>query len=314
MPKRTNRFQQLIYMIQRQLAGTNAVVTESRFLTNRHTGIPAEIDVVIEGKIAGHNVTLGIECTAGSRPATIEWVNEMIGKHRGMPIDRSILVSESGFTRNAKKNADANGVLAITLTEAQDADWKQVVGSLDTLVLGSWEFIPKNGSVDTDGVLSNEELIESRVLEEGWASDMSFPDYVKAILGSSRVFEEVVDHYLQAPPGQRKPEFDFTINNFIPGKRTIVTTKIGKSVIINKMTISAHTIIKETPMRLLPQKFQDTPVAHGTAANIFTNSSAPVLVTVIKTEEKTTASLRIPDFEGTKAIVFDMTVRAPAEK
>jgi hypothetical protein len=105
MPKRTNTFQQVIYMIQRQLAGTNAVVTESKFLEHRHTGNAAEVDVVIEGKLAGQDVTLGIECTAGKRPATIEWVQQMIGKHQGMPISRSILVSQSGFTRNAKKHA-----------------------------------------------------------------------------------------------------------------------------------------------------------------------------------------------------------------
>jgi len=307
MPKRTNTFQQVIYMIQRQLAGTNTVVTESKLLKNRHTGISAEVDVVIEAKVAGHDVTLGIECTAGKRPATVEWVQRMIGKHQDMPIDTSILVSQSGFTRNAKKTADASGVLAITLTEAQEADWKHVLGSLDTLVLGSWEFIPMSALVDVAGAILNEDLPASRVMEEG-CTELSFPEYVKAALGIRRVFEEVANRYLQQPVGQRKSQFEFTVNNMIPGKPTIITTQSGKAVPLTKITIKAQANVKETPMRLTRQKFLETPVAHGTAKNIFTNSSAPVLVTVIKGDENTTASLRIPNFEGNKALVFDMAV------
>ncbi|MFK5984624.1 MAG: hypothetical protein QM479_04250 [Pseudomonadota bacterium] len=46
MPKRTNKFQQVIYMMQKQLAD-NAVVTESKLLENIRTGATAEVDTLM---------------------------------------------------------------------------------------------------------------------------------------------------------------------------------------------------------------------------------------------------------------------------
>ena len=66
---------------------------------------------------------IGIECTAGGRPATVEWVNEMIGKHGELPVDKTILVSKSGFTgginwyrnmsRNWQRSADIDHTVRV---------------------------------------------------------------------------------------------------------------------------------------------------------------------------------------------------------
>ena len=46
MPKRTNEFQSLIYLIQSQLT-KDATVTESGMLVDKDTGDLAEVDVVV---------------------------------------------------------------------------------------------------------------------------------------------------------------------------------------------------------------------------------------------------------------------------
>ena len=75
MPRRTNPFQQLIYLIQHHLAAC-ATVTESKFLVDKQTGGQVEVDIVVETKVGGILLVVGIECTAQARPATVEWVRE----------------------------------------------------------------------------------------------------------------------------------------------------------------------------------------------------------------------------------------------
>ena len=95
MPKRTNEFQKLIYLIQHQLAD-DAIVTESKLLLDNTTGKKVEVDIVVDTQKGGIPIIIGFECTAKTRPATVEWINQMIGKHQGLPTDKVVLVSKSG--------------------------------------------------------------------------------------------------------------------------------------------------------------------------------------------------------------------------
>ncbi len=55
MPKRTNDFQRLVYLVQVNLAD-GATVTESKMLTDRVTKRTLEVDVCIEGHVGQHPV------------------------------------------------------------------------------------------------------------------------------------------------------------------------------------------------------------------------------------------------------------------
>ncbi len=50
MPKRSNDFQKLIYLIHHQLTG-EAVVTESKFLHDNAANIEREVNIVIETRV-----------------------------------------------------------------------------------------------------------------------------------------------------------------------------------------------------------------------------------------------------------------------
>jgi hypothetical protein len=52
MPKRTNDFQRLIYLVRVNLAD-GATVTESKMLKDRITGTMREVDICIEGSVGG---------------------------------------------------------------------------------------------------------------------------------------------------------------------------------------------------------------------------------------------------------------------
>ncbi len=145
MPRRTNQWQELIHAIQLQLAD-GAQVTESKELTNRVTGRKREVDILVEAEVGGHTMTIGIECKAGesksSRPVDVEWVERMIQKHAHLPIHKTVLVAESGFTPQAIELATWSRVDVLTLGDAMATDWTTVVGKLTHLYIAMPQSTP----------------------------------------------------------------------------------------------------------------------------------------------------------------------------
>lgn len=146
MPARSNAFQRLVRAIQGHLsrAGT---VTESRILRDRDTGSPVEVDIVIEEAVGGHKVLIGVECTAGKRKATIEWYREMRAKHADLPIAKTVLVSESGFTREVYKKAKKDDVTLLALGEAQNFKWQALFGKLKSGTVADVSFSLREASL-----------------------------------------------------------------------------------------------------------------------------------------------------------------------
>lgn len=101
MPKRTTPFQMMVHFLRTHWAGEGVSVTESKMLYDSHLEIDREVDVVIEGKFAEEDVVISLEVIEHNRRASITWVEQMISKHRYLPTTKLILVSKSGFTKNA---------------------------------------------------------------------------------------------------------------------------------------------------------------------------------------------------------------------
>jgi hypothetical protein len=97
MPKRTNDFQKLIYVIKQNLAD-DAEVKESKLLRDLVTGAEREVDVCIKKPVGGHLVTISVECRDRERPAHVGWVEEMIKKHERLPTNVLVLVSAGGLS------------------------------------------------------------------------------------------------------------------------------------------------------------------------------------------------------------------------
>lgn len=316
MPKRTNEFQQIIYMIQKQLANT-AVVTESKMLKNTRTGALAEVDIAIEVKVGGIPLKIGVECTAKGRPATVEWVREMIGKHQDLPINKSILVSKMGYTPEALRTAKAHDFSAIMLEEAEKLNWETFVEDIESLILGSFAFTAKGGSVQYDkSELDGHEITirpELQIIEEGRDIPVSFAEYVNGIIGNKHVVEQVMQDWLKVTREERSTSFDFTVS-MTPSTTTNIATDAGRLCRVKSIDVIVHAELESTPLSLKSAKFLDVSVAHGTAKNIFPQSGAPdknVLVTFVKQEgTRASGSLLIPSFKGGGTNIFTMDVSA----
>src|SRR6202167_4681613 len=129
MTKRTNDFQKLIRMLT-QLLGDNAVVEESKMLTDLVSGEPREVDFYAEGTFAGHTVNIAIECRDHKRRQGVRWVEQMHSKHERLPTNLLILVSSSGFTGPAIAKANSYGIKTIAPTQADSDLATEVLASL----------------------------------------------------------------------------------------------------------------------------------------------------------------------------------------
>jgi hypothetical protein len=123
MPARTNHFQRLVYEIERQLAPLGAVVRESAMLPERVSGELREVDILVSLDEGHHRVQIGVECQDQSRPANKQWVEAIAKKHEELGINKTVLISSSGFYATAKRRAESLFMSVINIENVNQADW-----------------------------------------------------------------------------------------------------------------------------------------------------------------------------------------------
>jgi Restriction endonuclease len=120
---RTNPFQTLIAAIEESLSASECEVIESAKIPDKATGGMREIDVLIKGKISGHELIIGIECRDHKRPQDVEWIGDLVGKYKNLEVNKVIAVSSSGFTQEALARANFEGIKTLSLVDALSEDW-----------------------------------------------------------------------------------------------------------------------------------------------------------------------------------------------
>jgi hypothetical protein len=121
----------VVNFVRKHWAQPGVTVAESKFLYDAQSQIDREVDIVIEGTFDGEPVVTSVEVIEHGRPATIEWVEQQISKHRYLPTNRLVLVSKSGFSRNARNRVAVEGGWVDAVTpQAVEKDGRPVVKSL----------------------------------------------------------------------------------------------------------------------------------------------------------------------------------------
>ena len=134
MPRRTNDFQKLVFMVRTNLAA-GAAVEESAILEDRCTKRGREVDVVIRGEVGGLPVLISIECRDHKRIADVSWIDAMKAKHERLPTQRLLLASCGGFTPEARAVAACYGIEIFSLSEVDHIDFPKLFGIASTLWL-----------------------------------------------------------------------------------------------------------------------------------------------------------------------------------
>lgn len=322
MPKRTNEFQKLVLMIQRTLA-REASVTESAMRRNKATGAENEVDILIEASVGATPITIGVECVEYARKASIEWVQRMRGKHMDLSIDKSVLVSASGFSPNALRLAEAHGIQTMTLGEATSADWSELVGDLKQLMLCSFTFTYTRFTLncsDSSPSITHEDLNRS-IVYRGEADDpITLNELLKAILGDKRLLLKVFPHWLEIPKDQRPSRFRFSVcwRPFSPDQ-TGLCPDAETFYKLDSVDLDVEATVVNTPLPLQAATLGGSAIAHGTAVNIFDEShdrSRKVQVALTRDTEGPgfSGQLMIPRFEGADDRIFAVSPIEPNEE
>lgn len=127
MPKRSNDFQRLVYLVRLNLA-EGAKVTESKMMRDRLTKRYREVDVVIEGKVGSQPVVVSVECRDHKRVADVTWIDTMKSKHERLDTNVLLLASAAGFTKEAQDVASKYGIELFTLETQESADIPTLIG------------------------------------------------------------------------------------------------------------------------------------------------------------------------------------------
>ncbi len=141
MPKRSNQFQRLILLLQKQLSGV-AEVIESEMLVDRRNKEETEVDIVVYGKQGVHRPVVSIECRDHKRPQSKGWVNEMYAKHQYLPTTDLVLASSSGFTKPAERLAILLGIRPVMMSEASSVEWTKIVGKRANIKINEYFRFP----------------------------------------------------------------------------------------------------------------------------------------------------------------------------
>lgn len=135
MPRRTNTFQQVVKLVYELMADNDATVEESAMLLDRDTDGKREVDVLVTGQIAGVPMRIQIEATAQAEPVDVKWVEAELEKHRAVRANQLILVSEAGFSKDAKTKAEVNNAIPI---EPRDLGSEDAIGEVVNRLGSIW--------------------------------------------------------------------------------------------------------------------------------------------------------------------------------
>lgn len=122
MPKRTNYKQQVIELLRSLSLPPGRELTRSAMLPHSILNKPREVDVVVRDVLHDPPRTDSYEVVGRHRPATVEWVEQMVQKHRYLPTDHLWLVSWAGFSPDAHRLAVAeHNVTPVTVVSVDGA-------------------------------------------------------------------------------------------------------------------------------------------------------------------------------------------------
>lgn len=257
MPQRTNEFQQVIHAIQHQLAGANGVtVSESKMLVDRVTGVEREVDVAIETEVANSPITIGVECRDRGRPADVTWVEQQMAKHQHLT-DKQVLVSRSGFTKDALKTAHLYGMEALSFGEAVVADWTVISGGkFDRVYLAILQMWPVGAEIVYNDYDSTDDLPEITP-DDVLSNDQGHAATIGQLAESLRHDPSIGKHVLTKVDSTR--DRTLTITWVLkPGSR--IRDRPVKQL---QFRYTVH-VEERSPLDLHHHSFRDAQVAYGT--------------------------------------------------
>jgi hypothetical protein len=129
-------FEEEVARVHKEL-DAKASIRHNVHLIGRKSGTPRQVDVLIEGEIAGQTLRIVAECKRYARKLGIGGVDEFAGKLQDLNVERGLLFTVKGFTAPALKRAEGADVPLIQLRQLDELPSHPIdLGSLLALKFG----------------------------------------------------------------------------------------------------------------------------------------------------------------------------------
>lgn len=280
MPARSNDFQRLIYALQTHLSSSpTAKITESKFLPDKDTQSPVEVDIVVEEIVGGFPIVIGIECTAKKRPATIEWYRLIIEKHRSLPISRTVLVSKSGFTQEVREKSKKNNITLLTLNQVDNFPWKELFEKIKKSSVVNVYFSLASFSIFTNDVNSEKAIknITANCVFYSGDSHYELGHLITQTAQQSGITRKIMENIGEI--SKKTNHFSFS---FVPPEGSFIKNINNESIAVAKISATMTFTHSSEQVKFDAYSYNDKTVAAGKFKdNIFTpNSENEVIATL----------------------------------
>jgi Restriction endonuclease len=122
--RRGRALEELVAAIERALAlDSTAKITSPGRIRHRVTGKMREVDVLITRGDGRHKIVTAIECKDWKKVVSDIVVEHFAKKCAALHVNKVIIVSSKGFTREALIDAQHEGVSCLSLSDATSFDW-----------------------------------------------------------------------------------------------------------------------------------------------------------------------------------------------
>jgi hypothetical protein len=140
MPKRSNEFQKLVLLIERQLADTGTRIEESAMISDID-GTRREVDILLRVPVGQREILIGIECREHKRRADVPWIDYIKGRFEFLGVDRRVAVARSGFSKAALAKAKILNIETLTFERASKLNWAAKVAEVSGIQFEDVRFI-----------------------------------------------------------------------------------------------------------------------------------------------------------------------------
>lgn len=297
MPKRTNEYQKLILAINQHLASSDAIVTESKMLWDPLSEQDREIDILIEDNSGPYKVTIGIECTAKSRPIGVPTMEQLINKHKSVGIQKTVIVSKSGFAVSAKKYAKKMQIDAISFGQALTKPWPSYLNKAKDvrLILNSTTIDDIDFNVtfleDAEKVEYSLETIVLTYKNER----LLISDFVYNLISSPSTQNikesNIVDVEMTNDGSKHYGEWEFK-------REIIIIDKNGVKAKCTKMSANYTVAHSSSPEQLSYEDFNNKPVIYGSSDNLGAKQDTNITVTATGNNEGVSMAFNISSRSG----------------
>lgn len=177
----------------RSTLGADASASLSPYMFDRQRRTLVAVDAIVTGTMGADPIVVSIETRVDHRIADVSWIDIMRAKHRRLPTTVLLLVSEVGFSDEARRLAEHHGIATLSMADVHPADLAALLGPRSVL----W---PRTISVRAERVclrIAANALLEAEVVPVSANQAL----HVEGSAPTGRV-RELVAPFLQSMPAR----------------------------------------------------------------------------------------------------------------